>query len=110
MNNQKRGNVEEVKKELMKKKVIVYLLYLVTLIILYLGVFFCVYSALKDISFNVLNNQVPGYVFGLLIAYMGLRNFITVSKFKDGFLRSTDKFSWKNFKKEKKISVSKKYN
>jgi len=86
----------------MQKKIIVNLLYLGTLIIIFLGAFFGAYSVLFDIKIKVLNADVPGIVFGLLVAYLGLRYYLQVDKFKTEFYKNNSKFSWSNFKKSKK--------
>lgn len=88
-----------------QKRIIINLLFLGTLIIMFLGVFFSTFSILNKITFQVLNATVPGFVFGLLVAYLGLRYFFLVSDFKEGFLLSQAKFSWSNFKKHKNKSM-----
>lgn len=106
MKNQHKGIRSE-----KQKKIIIASLYLGTLIIMFLGAFFGAFSVLKNIKLQVLNASVPGVVFGLLVTYLGIRYFFMVSDFKTGFLGSTVKFSWSNFKKEKrnrKISETKK--
>ena len=85
-----------------QKKIIVSLLYLGTMIIIFLGAFFGAYSVLFDIKIKVLNADVPGIVFGLLVAYLGLRYYLQVDKFKTDFYKNNSKFSWSNFKKSKK--------
>jgi hypothetical protein len=82
-----------------KKKGILLGLYLMTLIIFFLGVYFSAFSMLNQITFHVLSAEVPGFVFGLLVAYLGIRNYFQVSKFKTQFYKSTASFSWKNFRK-----------
>jgi hypothetical protein len=94
-----------------QKKAIIFFLYLGTTVIMFLGAFYGTYSFLNDIKIKVLNSSVPGIVFGLLAMYLGLRYFFMVSKFKLDFFDSDSKFSWSNFKREKKkrkISGSKK--
>lgn len=85
-----------------QKKIIINLLYLGTLIIIFLGAFFSAYSVLFHINIKVLSSKVPGIVFGLLVAYLGFRYFLQVEQFKSEFYNNNAKFSWKNFKKNKK--------
>lgn len=85
-----------------QKKVIIYFLYLGSLIIIFLGAFFGTFSAVNDINLKVLNSSIPGLVFGLVIIYLGLRYFFMVSKFKPDLLQGSAKFSWSNFKREKR--------
>lgn len=84
-----------------QKKVIIYSLYLGTLIIIFLGIFFSAYSVLNDIKLQVLTAQIPGIVFGMLVAYLGARYYFMVNDFKTEFYKNKEKFSWSNFKKEK---------
>jgi hypothetical protein len=85
-----------------QKKIIIQLLYLGTIIIIFLGAFFGAYSVLFDIKLKVLNANIPGIVFGALVAYLGLRYYLQVDSFKTDFYKNPAKFSWSNFKKEKK--------
>jgi len=84
------------------KEIIVFLLYLGSLIILFLGIYFCAFSVLNNIQLKVLSTSIPGMVFGLLIAYLGTRYYFMVSNFKKGFYESNSKFSWSNFKKTRR--------
>lgn len=83
------------------KLVIISSLYVATMIIMFLGIYFSVYSLINKISFLVLNAQVPGAVFGMLVFYFGLRYFFSVEKLKTEIYKNTSRFSWSNFKKVK---------
>lgn len=92
-----------------RKVVIIYSLYVATIIIMFLGLFFGAYSVLNNISIPVLRSKIPGVVFGLLVTYLGMRYYLSVTKFKTDFYQSTSEFSWSNFKREKKkVNFSKK--
>lgn len=95
MNDQKKREVPGT-----KKRIIIMSLYLATLVIFFLGVYFCTYSVLNQVKFQVLNAQVPGFVFGALVAYLGLRNFFQVTDFKIQLYQSKADFSWSNFKRK----------
>jgi len=69
------------------------------------GVIFGVYSWLNDISFKVLNANVPGIIFAALVIYLGVRYFLSVSKLKKELYKESSIFSWSNFKKEKKTKI-----
>jgi len=97
MSNQNNGKAND-----RKKTIIVSFLYMGTMIIMFLGIFFGAFSVLNDISIPILNTTVPGIVFGMLVTYLGVRYYLMVSSFKTEFYKSNDKFSWSNFKKEKK--------
>lgn len=83
-----------------KKRIIMICLYLATLMIFFLGVYYCAYSLLNHIEIPILNMKVPGFVFGALTAYLGLRNFFQVSNFKTQLYQSKASFSWSNFKRK----------
>jgi len=85
-----------------QKAIIINLLYATTIIIVLLGVSFIVYSMVNDVSFKVINSTVHGAVFGLVVAYLGARYFLSVTKLKAELYKTTSQFSWSNFKKEKK--------
>ena len=97
MKNQNKGTEHS-----RQKTIIIFFLYLGTLIIMFLGVFFGTYSILNNIKLQVLNASIPGIIFGLLVTYLGLRYFFMVTEFKNDFYESTSKFSWGNFRKEKR--------
>jgi uncharacterized protein YacL len=105
MSNQNIGRAND-----RKKTIIVYFLYLGASIIIFLGIFFSAYSVLNNISIQVLNTSVPGIIFGLLVAYLGIRYYFKVSDFKSEFYKSNEKFSWSNFRKEKRKILKQKIN
>jgi len=83
------------------KIIIVTFLYLISIMILVSGLGYSVYSLLADTSFTVFGTSVHGFVFGLLVFYLGLRYFLSVRKLKDELYKSSSVFSWKNFSKNK---------
>lgn len=78
-------------------------LFTATVVITASGVWFCVYSVMNNISFNILNNNVPGFVFGLLVTYFGVRNFLLVNKLSKEILKDSAYFSWSNFRRAKTV-------
>ena len=91
----------DVSKDFKQKAVIINLLYATTIIIILLGVFFIIYSLVNDVSFKVLNTTVSGAIFGMVVAYLGARYFLSVTKLKAELYKTTSKFSWSNFKVKK---------
>ena len=87
---------------LKQKAISITLLLISALIIIFLGMFFSAFSFINNISFRVLNSQIPGVIFGLLVMYLGIRYYLSVNKLKDEVYKSTSEFSWNNFKKVKK--------
>jgi hypothetical protein len=72
-----------------------------TILIVLMGIVFSVYSIVYNVSFHVLNADIPGYIWGAIIAFLGIRNFLAVRKLKDRVYASDAKFSWDNFKSDK---------
>ena len=84
-----------------RKVIIVNFLYATTMIIIFLGIFFSIFSLVNNINFKVLNSSVPGAVFGILVLYLGIRYYLSVTKLKEELLKTSSKFSWSNFKGKK---------
>ncbi|MDP4153124.1 MAG: hypothetical protein Q8865_06785 [Bacillota bacterium] len=85
------------------KLIIIALLYVTSVLITISGIFFCIYSAISNLSFKIINTNMPGLVFGLLVAYLGLRYFISVKKLSSEVYKPTSIFSWSNFRKRKTL-------
>ena len=86
-----------------KEKIIaIWTLYVASLGITLVGLSFGVYSLVNNISIPVLTSQIPGVVFGVVIAFLGVRYYLSVRKLKAQVYKSTSTFSWSNFKKVKK--------
>ncbi|MBL4931881.1 hypothetical protein [Clostridium paridis] len=83
------------------KKIIISFLYLSVMIILFLGIFFSLFSVVNGISLTVLKVQIPGVIFGVLVLYLGLKYYFSVIKLQEELYKSTSKFSWDNFKSKK---------
>jgi hypothetical protein len=84
------------------KRTAVIVLAAVALAILASGVTFTAYSLVTDLTIPVFGTQMPGMVFGLAMAYLGLRYFQSVRKLKLELAQSTEAFSWQNFRKNEK--------
>jgi hypothetical protein len=92
-----------------KKVIIISALYTFAIIIIFLGMFFSIFSLVNHISFKILSSSVPGAIFGLLVLYLGIRYYLSLVKLKEELFKSSSKFSWNNFKSKKfKKLVSKK--
>ncbi|EHI98591.1 hypothetical protein CDLVIII_1905 [Clostridium sp. DL-VIII] len=83
------------------KKILINFLFIADMIIIFLGIFFSIFSLVNDIHFKVLSSLIPGTVFGLLVLYLGIRYYFSVTKLKEELLKSSSKFSWNNFKRKK---------
>ena len=84
-----------------RKVAIIYGLYATAVAITASGAFFCVYSYLKDITFKVINTNVSGMIFGVVVAYLGVRYFLSVQKLKAELYEPDAQFSWSNFRKHR---------
>ena len=86
-----------------QKRLIVFGLYLFAAGSTLSGIFFGVYSLLGGVSFRVLNTNVPGVVFGVVVIYFGVRSILSVNRLKAELYKDQAKFSWSNFRKEKPV-------
>ena len=85
-----------------EKTIAIWALYVASLVIILIGASFGVYSLVNNISIPVLTSQIPGVVFGVVIAFLGVRYFLSVRKLKAEVYKSTSTFSWSNFRKVKR--------
>jgi membrane associated rhomboid family serine protease len=84
-----------------KSKVItINILFITTLIIIFSGIFFSIFSLINNIHFEVLSSSISGAIFGILVLYLGIRYYLSVTKLKEELYRSSAKFSWRNFKRK----------
>ena len=77
------------------------LLFMMSSVIIILGVTFGIYSLINDVGFTVLNSRIHGSVFGLVVMFLGIRYFLAIRKLKAEVYKAESKFSWNNFRKEK---------
>ena len=84
-----------------RKVIIVNFLYATTMIIIFLGIFFSIFSLVNQINFKILNSSIPGVLFGVLVLYLGIRYYFSVAKLKEELIKTSSKFAWSNFKGEK---------
>lgn len=88
--------------EITKSKLIsINILFISTLIIIFLGIFFSIFSLVNNIRFQILNSSMSGAVLGLLVLYLGIKYYLSVTKLKAELFKTSVRFSWSNFKKEK---------
>jgi len=83
------------------KIIAVFLLFATSIIIILSGLTFSIYSFITDSNFRVLTATVPGFVFGLVVTFLGVRYFLSVRKLKIEVFKDSSTFSWSNFKKQK---------
>jgi hypothetical protein len=60
-----------------------------------LGAAFAVYAFVNGVTFRVLNADLPGFLFGAVAVFMGVRYFISSIKMAEKIKGKT--FSWRNF-------------
>ena len=80
------------------------ILYVLSIVIILLGAAFSVFSVINHVQLAVMSSNMPGVVFGMVILFLGIRYFLSLSKLKDEVYKSSG-FSWSNFKREKKIKT-----
>lgn len=86
-----------------KKVISIMVLFATSIAIILCGATLGVISFVNNISFTVLTSQVHGGIFGAVIVFLGVRYFISVQKLKAEVYKTTSRFSWSNFKKEKRV-------
>ncbi len=82
------------------KLVVIGALFATSAVIVLLGLAFCVYSTINGVEFLVFQAKIPGMVFGVVIAFLGMRYFLAVQKLKAEVYKSDSRFSWSNFGKK----------
>jgi len=83
------------------KVAMIIILYVMSVLIILLGAGFSAYSAINGVQMQVMTSTIPGFIFGMVILFLGIRYFMSLSKLRDEVMKSSG-FSWENFRKEKK--------
>ena len=83
------------------KVAMIVILYVLSVVIMLLGAGFCTYSAINNVQMQVMSSTIPGCVFGMVILFLGIRYFLSLSKLREEVMKSAG-FSWSNFRKTKK--------
>ena len=84
-----------------KKVMAIWALYIISAAIVILGASFGIFSLISNVSLMAMNSPIHGAFFGLVIAFLGARYFLSVQKLKLEVYKDASKFSWNNFKKKK---------
>jgi|LAHS01.1.fsa_nt_gb hypothetical protein len=79
------------------KKAVTLTLYAFALAIAAMGASYTIYSLLNNVSLLVLNNEVPGALFGIIITFLGIRYVFAVYKLSLKLKDPQAVFSWKNY-------------
>jgi hypothetical protein len=80
------------------KVVAVWALFTTAVLITLMGAFYFVYSILNGVTFTVMQAEIPGAVFGAVIAFLGVRYILSVRKLREKLFATQNRFSWRNFK------------
>ena len=89
------------------KVVLMLILYAVSVLIVISGAIFSVYSVMNNVSFRVINADIPGLVFGILVVYLGIRYFLSLNKLKREVYKDTSVFAWSNYKWQRRKKAAK---
>lgn len=84
-----------------RKGLILIALFSMSVLITVSGLVFGIYAFINGTTFRVLNVDVPGVVFGMLVLYLGVRYFLSVRKLRAELYQPDAVFSWSNFKRHK---------
>ena len=82
------------------KTALIAILYALSVLIMLLGAGFGIYSMITGAQLKVMSSTIPGFVFGMVILFLGVRYFMSLSKLREEVMKSSG-FSWSNFRKEK---------
>ncbi len=96
------------KKGFLRPAALINALFAFSILITAMGTGFAVYSTVKNVSLNVLTSQVPGAVFGAIIAFLGVRYLLAVRKLKAEVFKTKAEFSRDNLGRTHPQSVIKK--
>lgn len=80
------------------KVIAIWLLFAIAGLIALSGVAFLLYSIVNNVSFAVMQVNIPGEVFGAVIAFLGVRYILSVRKLRLKLYATHSRFSWRNFK------------
>jgi hypothetical protein len=80
------------------KVAVICLLFVTAGLITLSGVAFILYSAANNVTFAVMQADIPGTLFGAVIAFLGVRYILSVRKLRLKLYASHTQFSWSNFK------------
>ncbi len=83
------------------KRSAVVLLYVLAGGITLSGAALAVYSLFYHVTFPVMNTNVSGAVFGIIIVFLGVRYLLALSKLKREVYKPTSRFAWSNYRKSK---------
>lgn len=87
--------------EINKSKLLsINILFISSLIIIFLGIFFSIFSLMNNLYFHILSSKMSGVVLGLLVFYLGIKYYLSVEKLKSELFKTSSRFSWRNFKKD----------
>lgn len=75
------------------------LLYVTAALITLMGLAFFIYSMLNNVQITVMQSNIPGAVFGAMIAFLGVRYFLSVNKLQSKVFKPNARFSWKHFRR-----------
>lgn len=87
----------------MKKGILFGALFFIAVMIIISGIFFSIYAYVNQASFRIMGSDFPGFIFGLIAVFLGVRYSISLFRLKKKIESTDAKFSWNNFKKTKSI-------
>ena len=87
----------------MKKGILFGVLFFIAVMIIVSGIFFSIYAYMNQSSFRIMGSDFPGFIFGLVAVFLGIRYSISLFRLKKKIDSTDARFSWDNFKKTKSI-------
>ncbi len=87
----------------MKKGILFGVLFFIAVLITILGISYSIYAYMSQASLKIMGSDFPGFIFGLVAVFLGIRYSISLFKLKKKIDSTDARFSWDNFKKTKSI-------
>ena len=84
-----------------KKIVVISVLLIASVAIIGIGALLVVSGAVYGVNYTVMNSQINGAVFGLVMVFLGIRYFLSALKLRAEVYKTSSHFSWNNFKRTK---------
>ncbi len=85
----------------LSKRIAIFSLMALASLITISGAAFGVYSFVNNISFSLMNTEIPGFIFALVAVFLGVRYLLATAKFAKKLANESGSFSWSNFKNTK---------
>ena len=81
----------------MSQKTAVGVLFFFAGLIIAMGIGFAIFGLVNHLTLAVMNTEIPSALFGIVIAFLGIRNVFAVHRLSQRITAENASFSWQNF-------------